>query len=176
MAFQRYPMRALIAAAALVLTAAPALAQEAASKPACPAEPVLTGPFMHWMHAASVTATADAQGAPTLTVGKPVKVTLLDSTRVTYKRARATPPATPTYSGVLSLKIAAAGTYGIAAGDGVWIDVVSNGQALKSVKHGHGPDCSGIRKIVEFDLQPGDYEIRLLDNKAATLTVMALKR
>ncbi|UDF04360.1 hypothetical protein [Asticcacaulis sp. AND118] len=167
-------MRALLVSAALLLTAAPAFAEEA--KPACPAEPVLSGPFTHWLHAAPVKATADTAGAPALSIGKPVKVTLLDSTRVAYKRARATPPATPTYSGTLTFTVVQARTYGIAAGTGVWIDVVKDGETLKSSKHGHGPDCSGVRKIVDFDLQPGAYEVRLIDNKTADVTIMVLKR
>jgi hypothetical protein len=167
-------MRALLVSAALLLTAAPVWAEEAQT--ACPPEPVLTGPFTHWRHATPVRATAGASGAPVLSVGKPVKVTLLEATRVTYKRARATPPTTPTFSGTLSLSVTEAGTYGIAAGAGLWIDVVKDGEALKSSKHGHGPDCSGIRKIVDFDLQPGTYEVRLIDNKTADVTVMVLKR
>jgi hypothetical protein len=53
-----------------------------------------------------------------------------------------------------------AGTYGVAIDQGAWIDVVpDDGTALKSVSHGHGPECSTIRKIVRFDLQPGQYHI-----------------
>lgn len=53
-----------------------------------------------------------------------------------------------------------AGPYGIAIDQGAWIDVVpDDGTALRSAGHGHGPDCSTIRKIVRFDLQPGRYHI-----------------
>lgn len=167
-------MRALLLSAAMLLTPTLVWAEEA--KPACPPEPVLTGPFTHWLHATSVKASTDVSGAPALSVGKPVKVALLEAARVTYKRARATPPTTPTFSGTLSLTVTEAGTYSIAAGASLWIDVVKSGEALKSSKHGHGPDCSGIRKIVDFDLQPGTYEVRLIDNKTADVTVMVLKR
>lgn len=166
-------MRALLLSAALLLATAPVCAEE--TKPACPTGPVLTGPFTHWMHATRVEAKAQASGAPALSVGKPVKVTLLEATRVTYKRARATPSSTPTFSGTLSLTVTDAGTYGIAAGAGLWIDVVKDGEALRSSKHAQGPDCSGIRKVVDFDLQPGTYEVRLIDNKTADVTVMVLK-
>ncbi|MDC7682351.1 hypothetical protein PQU92_03635 [Asticcacaulis sp. BYS171W] len=171
-------MRALLTAA-LVLVAAPVFAQDAApktEKPVCPTTPAMTGEFAHWMHAGPVTATVDAKGAPLLKVGTPLKVTLLDSTRVTYKRARATQPTTPVYSGTLSLKIDTAGQYGIAAGAGVWIDVEKDGKTLSSNKHGHGPDCSGVRKIVEFALEPGTYTVHLVDNKEPTITVMAVSR
>lgn len=52
------------------------------------------------------------------------------------------------------------GIYGIAIDQGGWIDVVPDeGAPLVSVKHGHGPDCSTIRKIVRFDLKPGTYHL-----------------
>ena len=59
-------------------------------------------------------------------------------------------------------RIDTAGTYGIALDQPGWIDVApTNGAALVSVKHGHGPDCSTIRKIVRFELKPGDYTLTL---------------
>jgi hypothetical protein len=52
------------------------------------------------------------------------------------------------------------GIYGIAIDQGAWIDVVpGGGEPLVSVKHGHGPECSTIRKIVRFDLKPGTYRL-----------------
>ena len=60
----------------------------------------------------------------------------------------------------LPITIAKPGAYGVAIDQGAWIDVVPEGAApLASVKHGHGPECSTIRKIVRFDLKPGDYTI-----------------
>ena len=59
---------------------------------------------------------------------------------------------------VADFRIDTAGTYGIALDQGGWIDVSPVGGApLVSVKHGHGPECSTIRKIVRFDLRPGAY-------------------
>ena len=52
------------------------------------------------------------------------------------------------------------GIYGIAIDQNAWIDVVpDDGAPLVSVKHGHGPECSTIRKIVRFDLKPGTYRL-----------------
>ena len=52
---------------------------------------------------------------------------------------------------------------------------VAGGEALKSVLHGHGPQCSTIRKIVRFDLQPGTYRLYLtgLDKPAAKTMLVA---
>ncbi len=62
----------------------------------------------------------------------------------------------------ISFRIETAGIYGIALDQGGWIDVApKDGETLKSVKHGHGPECSTIRKIVRFELAPGAYTLML---------------
>lgn len=71
-----------------------------------------------------------------------------------------------------SLHIAEAGRYGIAVDGKVWIDVRANGAPLASVGHGHGPACSGIRKVVWFTLSAGTYELAL--SKAETASVRLL--
>lgn len=70
-----------------------------------------------------------------------------------------------------AFEITTAGTYGIALDQPGWIDVIpeqedrqtieSERDPLKSSSHGHGPDCSTIRKIVRFDLLPGWYRLSL---------------
>ncbi|MES2989072.1 MAG: hypothetical protein V4808_14310 [Pseudomonadota bacterium] len=77
----------------------------------------------------------------------------------------------------LDFTIKAAGTYGVALDQAGWIDVSVKGSstALKSVKHGHGPECSSIRKIVRFDLAPGDYRLDLKNLKTAKAKVMLVK-
>lgn len=68
--------------------------------------------------------------------------------------------AKPGRAATIEFRIAKAGTYGIALDQPGWIDVVpgaAGGAPLTSVAHGHGPDCSTIRKIVRFELAPGTY-------------------
>lgn len=78
---------------------------------------------------------------------------------------------------IIGFKVDAAGSYGIALDQPGWIDVVpiAGGEPLKSVKHGHGPECSTIRKIVRFDLQPGVYRLTLtgLTKPAARVMLVA---
>ena len=60
--------------------------------------------------------------------------------------------------------IATAGIYGIALDQKGWIDVypgTSGGEAFKSVSHREGDPCWSIRKIVRFELAPGDYRLSL---------------
>ena len=66
----------------------------------------------------------------------------------------------PGRAATVTFHIARAGSYGIALDQPGWIDVLpgaEGGAALKSVAHGHGPECSTIRKIVRFQLAPGTY-------------------
>lgn len=115
----------------LLCTAAPAFAAEPA---ACTAPADLSAtPYAGW---------TAADGAE-LAVGKPVTLALENG------------------AASRSLTIATAGRYGVAAGSKVWIDLVANGTTQTSVEHGHGPACSGIRKVVWFDLKPGTYELAL---------------
>jgi hypothetical protein len=68
----------------------------------------------------------------------------------------------PGKAAMIGFKVATAGTYGVALDQGGWIDLLpgtEGGAALASVKHGHGPECSTIRKIVRFDLKPGVYRL-----------------
>ena len=83
--------------------------------------------------------------------------------------------AKPGGAAMIGFRIETAGRYGIALDQRGWIDVVpgvSGGEALKSTQHGHGPDCSSIRKIVRFDLQPGVYRLYVTGLASPSATVM----
>ncbi|ABE63535.1 hypothetical protein Nham_2757 [Nitrobacter hamburgensis X14] len=57
-----------------------------------------------------------------------------------------------------------AGTYRVALDSAAWIDLVRGRQAVISIAHGHGPACTGIRKIVDFPLAPGLYTLQIAAN------------
>jgi hypothetical protein len=81
----------------------------------------------------------------------------------------------PGGAAMIGFKVATAGTYGVALDQGGWIDVTpgaEGGEPLKSVKHGHGPDCSTIRKIVRFDLTPGLYRLTISGLKTPKVKAM----
>jgi len=68
----------------------------------------------------------------------------------------------PGKAAMIGFRIAGAGIYGVALDQGGWVDVLpgaEGGTALASVRHGHGPECSTIRKIVRFRLEPGIYRL-----------------
>ena len=74
------------------------------------------------------------------------------------------------------VEITEAGRYGIAADGKVWIDVITNAAPVSSIGHGHGPACSGIRKMVEFDVTHGRYLLQIVNAPTASIHAMALLR
>jgi len=72
-----------------------------------------------------------------------------------------------------TMRIRKAGTFGIALSEAGWIDVAPlRGKPLESVAHGHGPDCSTIRKIVRYKLRPGTYRVTVNKLKATRARLM----
>jgi len=64
----------------------------------------------------------------------------------------------------IGFHIATAGIYDIALDQKGWIDVypgTSGGEALKPASHREGDPCWSIRKIVRFQLTPGDYRLSI---------------
>lgn len=53
------------------------------------------------------------------------------------------------------------GRYRVALDQPGWVDLVRDGKPLTSVAHGHGPKCTTIRKIIDFDLTAGSYTLKL---------------
>ena len=107
-----------------------------------------------------------------LRVDVPVEVAALPSGRVRW----AMPPAKPGSGAVLQFSIATAGVYQIGLGNGAWIDVVQRGKALTSIAHGHGPVCTGLRKVVDFRLARGAYSLQLTAMPQPTTRVMVVRK
>ncbi|MDP5277349.1 hypothetical protein Q9Q95_00295 [Sphingomonas sp. DG1-23] len=75
-----------------------------------------------------------------------------------------------------TVRIRKAGTFGIALSEPGWIDVApARGKPLESVAHGHGPDCSTIRKIVRYRLRPGTYRVTVNKLKATRARLMLVR-
>jgi hypothetical protein len=151
-----------------------ALLLVAPEAPDCSAAPPPAAPWVEWKQSGAISAAAKAEGAPALTLGQSVVATLVPSAQVTFP---ATPGkgATDGHGGLLSLSLDAPARVGLALSGGAWIDVVDGATALVSVEHGHGPQCSGIRKIVWFDLAAGNHIVQIAGASTETITVMAAK-
>ncbi|KQM88944.1 homogentisate 1,2-dioxygenase [Sphingomonas sp. Leaf22] len=157
--------------ATLLLLATP----QAAPATDCPATPVALPAGMDgWRRPVSVTASADAARPAALTIGTAVTATLLPASRLAYAAPPAKPGKPGTHGGVLAFTVTRAGRYRVALGAGAWIDVLRGTTVVASVAHGHGPACSTIRKMVDFDLQPGRHLLQIAGIEPAVLTVMVV--
>jgi hypothetical protein len=147
----------LIVMAAMLLST-PAIAQNDCEP--IPAE------WSGWSVTAPLTADLQTGGRKEMTLA-PVGSVKLAATPVK-------PPVTGMYAGTVAFDVARAGRARIALDQGAWIDVVKDGAIVKSTTHGHGPKCSGIRKIVDFDLTPGRYVVQIVNAPKDRIGVMAL--
>jgi hypothetical protein len=121
-----------------------------------PIPPALTG----WSSPAKLISGTEGAG-PTIVVGKAYDLALHPDGHLKLPNLPGPVRDRVGRGGTMSFNVAQAGTYHVALGSGVWVDVVRDGRALESVAHGHGPACSGIGKIVDFELEPGRYTLTL---------------
>ncbi len=144
-------------------------AQEAAT-PACP---VITPPaaFAALKTPVALAASADAATAPNAEVSTAYALSLSPSEKVVYPVAPYKAPPAGTFGGLLALKIATASIYSVALDQKAWIDITKDGQSLRSVAHQDGAPCSGVKKVVDFQLDPGLYGIQLAGVSVTTATL-----
>lgn len=169
--------KAAIFAATIMVTglvSAPLFAQDA--KQPC-AEPVTpSGILAPWTHPVPATAAAEAgqSDAARIEAGSAVRLSLHPASDVRYVVAPGKPGGSVSYGGLAGLDIPEAGRYRVALGSPGWADIVSNGAAIASVAHGHGPECTGIRKIVDFDLQAGSHILQIAANGEPETNVLVV--
>ena len=106
-----------------------------------------------------------------LAVGSEAMLALKPAAGVDFKPALARPAKDGTFGGYFPLDVATAGRYRVALSQAAWLDAVQKGERLKTSDHAHPPACSGIAKIVAFDLQPGRYWLQLSNAKDASIGV-----
>jgi hypothetical protein len=145
--------------AILLLQAAPAAA------PVCTATVAPPAGLEAWSVAPGMTADVIAPG-------KNIALTLDPVDKVTFPLAPERKPIAGTFGGVYHVTVATAGTYRVALQSGAWIDLIRDGKSLTSIAYMEGAPCSGIRKIVDFALQPGTYTLQLSNAKAAQMRIL----
>lgn len=180
-------MRALIVGLATLLGVAAAGAQTPSPAPSgtgidmkcAAASPKLPAEYAGWANPVSVMSANAKAGLDKagLALGKGAKLMLMATPDVAYPAQPEKPGGAASKGGLASFKIDKAGTYFVALGAAAWIDVVDrNGKAHASVAYGHGPDCSGIRKIVDFKLTPGAYTLQISGADVAEVEVLVGQR
>ncbi|MGI4878986.1 MAG: hypothetical protein ACRYG4_16030 [Janthinobacterium lividum] len=173
------PMMRMLALATAAIFALPLAAQEMPmATPACPkgAEPI-PPELSSWSHKTPLTAATDeaSLGNAKLVPGTAIELTLAETPAVSYIARPSHPGGSVSHGGMLGVAIAIPGTYRVAIGSGAWVDLVKGKTSLESTGHGHGPNCSGIRKMVDFTLQPGSYVLQIVGNGEAHVPVLIAK-
>ncbi len=150
-------------ATSFMLTPVSAFAQMTATAESCTAPAELPAALASWATPAPMTAVGAAAklGRAQLTPGRAVTLTLLPTPKVAYPLRPEKPGGSVSYGGLVRFTVEQSGTWRVALGTGAWVDVVKDGKAAASIAHGHGPQCSGVRKIVDYDLSPGTYTLQL---------------
>ncbi|WP_336961775.1 homogentisate 1,2-dioxygenase [Sphingobium aquiterrae] len=156
---------------------APALAQVAAeSCPPSSAAP-LPAELAAWTSRSPAVAAADSKAlaGAMLSPGRAVDARLSPTGSVTYAVRPEKPGGSVSHGGLFAFTVAQAGTYRVALGSGAWIDLLKGRTVIASRAHGHGPACSGIRKMVDFPLKPGRYILQIAGNGDAVLPLMVTR-
>lgn len=166
---------------AMSLAAAlPAAAFAAPAAPSCPSAPVLPPELADWARdAASKTiyAYGDDLGADWSPLGAArTALPLHKFESLRYGIAPERKPDVHKFGGMIPIEVKKAGRLVVALDAGAWIDLVRDGAAVKSFTHGHGPACSGIRKMVEFDVRQGRYQLQIVNAPTASIHAMAVLR
>ncbi len=159
-------------AAAAIQVAVPVASPTAS----CPSgSTVLPAGLSGWARSVPLAAGVSAGDAPALPIGSGVRATLVATSTLRLAQASGKAGTPAGFGGVFTLSVATRGRYRIALGSGAWIDVVAGDRIVASATHGHGPACSPIRKMVDFDLAPGRYQVQFTGSKTATLSLMAAR-
>lgn len=169
-----------LAAISLFAVASPSAAQmhEHAQPAACPATPAtLPAELSAWTSPRQTAAGTDGASAAAvgLVIGQALDLALASTPDIAYPVRPERPGGSVSHGGIASFRVETAGVYRVAIDSAAWLDLVADGKHLDSVNHGHGPDCSGIRKMVDFRLEPGDYLLQLAGNGAPRLRVLVTR-
>ncbi|MFZ5375763.1 MAG: hypothetical protein ACOZBX_09505 [Campylobacterota bacterium] len=79
---------------------------------------------------------------------------------------------TVSYGGLFQIILKERGLYRVTLANASWIDLVKDGKSAQSVAHAQGSEKSGIRKMVDYNLDEGTYTLQLsagADTKSAVL-------
>lgn len=169
-----------IAGFALLALSVPSLGQQESSAPHnCQARSTALPPELaNWTTRIPIAAATHPGrfGNATLTVGKAVDAALVHTPEVHYPVRPGKPGDSASYGGIFAFDIDRSDTYRVALGSGAWVDIVKDGKTIASIAHAHGPDCSGIHKMVDFTLKPGSYILEIAANEQPQLALLVARR
>lgn len=165
---------------AVLLTAISATTTTMAQEPATPACTTPVTPpaeLSGWSLRSPLAAAASLAGLASATIapGAAIDATLQPTPAMQYPMRPEKPGGSVSYGGLFGFTVPKAGTYRIALDSGAWLDVLADGKPVASSAHGHGPDCSGIRKMVDFPLAAGPHVLQIAANGKPSLVVLVTR-
>ena len=174
-------MRSICAPLAVILCiSSPLPAVESTSAQAvCPAAPTpIPQAYERWTAARAVASAESKDGAAQspLAMGEGTELRLHPDGEVTYLTLPKGAGEAASFGGLAQVIVGQPGAYRLALGDFVWVDLVRDGKPVSTAGFGHGPACTPIRKVVDFDLQPGKYTLEVSGSKSRTVRLMIMKR
>lgn len=138
----------------------------------CGSAPRLAEPWTSWPQSGKAIVGGTVGTAPRLILGKPVEAVLRPAAQVQFAVPLGGKVA-KSYAGLFTLAVKAPARIGIALSDRAWVDIASGKVAIPSITHGHGEACSGISKIVWFDLSSGVHTVQITGATRSTIRIMA---
>jgi hypothetical protein len=117
-----------------------------------------------------INAGSSAEGAPALTAGHLYELALLPQSQARFAIAPGKSPSAESHAGIATFRVSSAGVYRIALDQPVWVDVVTNGAAIRSRDFQGRAGCNAPHKIVEF-VFPADTPLTLQFSGAGGSTV-----
>lgn len=165
--------------AAVLLVGAPALAQKPNTVPkeTCMAKAPPPPEMATWPNPAPLAAAVTEDGAAKTPLQPGVAITarFAPVTEVHYRVPPEKADGPAVYGGLYLLKIVEGGTYRVASSAAPWMDLFVGTKPVASTAHGHGPACTGIGKMVDFPLPPGDYLVQFSESLTPDPEIMVVK-
>lgn len=134
----------------------------------------LPAAWAQWNAARPIVAatTVAGAGAARFVAGEGIDLKLRPDPEVAYVSLPQGEGEAESFGGLAAFRIETAGRYGVGLGAGAWVDVSRDGKPTPTALFGPGPACSPVRKVVAFDLTPGDYVLEISGNETPDLRVM----
>lgn len=169
-------MKRLIAIAFLAVMPCGAFADDAV-KPVCSTalNSALPAAWSDWATPETVPAAVTPATQPEIRLGQAYNTPLKATGSINYS-VQPKKVTGGTFGGLFMLTVEKAGVYTIGLDQAGWIDIVRDGKVVKSSGHGHGPYCSTIRKMVDFQLDPGHYTVQISNAPKATVVIAAVAK
>lgn len=148
-----------------------------APAPAQCADVALPPQYAAWLDARPITSAVDEAGlaAAPFAVGEAIDIALHPDGEVAYLSLPKGEGEASSFGGMARFEVTQPGTYRVALGLSVWVDVIRDGKPAETIAFGRGEDCSPVRKRVEFRLEPGRHVLEISGSTEPGFRLMVIR-